>query len=103
MTTRFKQLLREYGELRDAGLDDTDEARRLFMMMMECAPDTHLDAAHGIAVDMGLMPEKPDGYSDDGQALYCIDGIAKRIGIDVADIDERFKERAHVGPVHRAH
>ena len=103
MSTRFKQLLREYGELIDAGLDDTPEASRVFMAMMECAPPEYMDAAHKIAVDMGLMPEKPDGYSDDGQALYSLDGIAKRIGVDVADIDERFKERAHVGPVHRAH
>jgi hypothetical protein len=103
MTEKFKQLMREYGELRDSGRDDTEEARLLFIEMMECAPDECLDTAHEIAVDMGLMPEKPDGYSDDGQALYSLDGIAKRIGVDVADIDERFKELAHVGPFHRAH
>ena len=103
MTTRFRQLLHDYTELSDAGLDDTPEASRLFMEMMECAPETYLDAAHEIAIDMGLMPEKPDGYSDDGDPLYLVEGIAQRVGVDAADIDERFKDLAHAGPFHRAH
>jgi hypothetical protein len=99
----FIHLMTKYAELREAGLDRTEEASILFEEMMRYAPPEYQQIAHEMIVEAGLMPEKPDCYSDDGEPLYDLAGIAKRLGVEVADIPERFKERAHQGKFNRAH
>jgi hypothetical protein len=52
---------------------------------------------------MGLMPEKPDGYSDDGEPLYNMEKQCERLGIDPADVPEHLTRRAYRGNFNRAH
>lgn len=65
----FHYLFDQYKSLVDQGLAQTEEGRRLFAEMMAYAPDAYLDAARKIAIEMELLPERPDAYTDDGQPL----------------------------------
>ena len=68
------------------------------------APPEYQKVAHDMAVQMGLMPDKPDGYSTEGEPLYdlaeqyacareaMIDKLADEV-LDIAD--------AYTGNVHR--
>ena len=49
------------------------------------------------------MPATPDAYSEEGEPLYFLEGIADRLGIEMADIPDRFKELSHNGTIHRTH
>lgn len=64
----FSYLFEQYKQLAAQGLDRTEEARHIFGEMMACAPDEYLEVARSIAVEMVLMPEQPDGYSDTGDS-----------------------------------
>jgi hypothetical protein len=75
----FSFLFAKYKALHEQGLDDTVEARQLFGEMMVYAPPEYKEAAHELAVKMGLMPDKPDGYSDDGEPLYSLDAMCERM------------------------
>ena len=70
---------------------------------MQYAPEQFKNLVHDTAVEMGLMPATPDAYSDDGEPLYFLEGIADRLGITPADIPDRFKELSHTGAIHRTH
>ena len=98
----FSFLFAQYRALHKQGLDNTDEGRQLFGEMMAYAPPEYLEAAHGIAAKMGLMPDKPDGYSDDGEPLYRVDAMCKRLDIDPEEIPESLLTGAHTGNIHRA-
>lgn len=105
MNPTFKFLMTKYAELHDAGLDDTEEARQVFTEAMRFAPPEFLGTAHNVAVEMGLIPERPDGYSDDGEPLYELEGIAQRLGLDpqqvMDDMPDSIREGSHRGAVHR--
>ena len=96
----FLHLSAKYQELRDLGLDRTPEASRIFMEMMSYAPEAFMGAAHQVMVEMELLPVRPDGYGEDGQPLYNVEAIAKRLNIDPATIPEHLLEGAYAGRVH---
>ena len=35
--------------------------------------------------EMGVIPGKPDGYTDDGEPMYSLDAISKCLGIGEAE------------------
>ena len=97
----FYYLMDQYKALQAQGLDNTAEARQLFGEMMAYAPPESMEAAHEIAVQMGLMPDKPDGYSDDGEPLYILDTMCERLEINPDEIPEYILKNAHTGHMHR--
>ena len=97
----FVFLMEKYTGLRCAGLERTEEARLLFSEAMQYAPDEFLKMAHEEAVAMGLMPETPDAYSDDGEPLYNLEAMAERLGIDMADVPDDLISASYTGTVHR--
>ena len=104
MTTKnpvFSFLFAQYRALHKQGLDNTDEGRQLFNEMMNYAPPEYQEAAHELAVQMGLMPDKPDGYSDDGEPLYRLDAMCERLEINPDEIPEHILKNAHTGQMHR--
>ena len=102
----FRTLMAQYAELHEDGLGDTPESHRLFVAMMEVAPRKFLDEEHDMALELGLIPDKPDYYTNDGEPLYELKGIAERLGINpaqaLADMPDCIKENFHTGNVHRA-
>jgi len=64
------------------------ETRKALAQAMEIAPEGLKRRMHDMAVEMGLMPPTPDGYTDDGHAVYSLDGIAARLGISIEDAEE---------------
>ena len=99
----FIHLMTQYAELHEAGLDDTPEASDLLCEAMQYAPDSFKEMAHNTAVELGLMPEKPDGYSDDGEPLYNMEALCDRLGVDPDDVPEHLTRGAYRGNFHRAH
>lgn len=97
----FHFLFDQYKQLVDQGLDRTDEARHLFGEMMAYAPPEYHQAAHDLAVEMGLIPAQPDGYSDDGEPLYDMEAMCERLGVNPDDIPAEILNGAYTGTVHR--
>jgi hypothetical protein len=97
----FHYLFSQYKTLVDQGLASTEGARHLFGEMMAYAPPEYMKAAHRIAVEMGLFPDRPDGYSDDGQPLYNMEAMCERLGINPDDVPEYITKDGYAGTVHR--
>lgn len=72
---------KECTRLHKAGLSHTPEGAEAFRRMYDAAPEFFRREMHDMAVQMGLMPKVPDGYTDDGQPVYELEGIAKRLGL----------------------
>lgn len=97
----FIHLMDRYMALDAAGLGDSDEAHRLFVEAMNYAPESFRRDLRGKAIELGLMPEKPDGYSDDGQPLYDMEAMCERLGVNPDDIPAEILHCAYTGTVHR--
>lgn len=69
--------------------------------LVHFAPESFIDEVHLDAVDMGLIPSKPDGYSDEGEPIYKLDNIARKLDIHPDDIPQDILERAYTGQIHR--
>lgn len=76
------------GHLKDTLGIEHPETRKALAQAMEIAPEDLKQRMHDMAVEMGLMPPTPDGYTDDGHAVYSLDGIAARLGISIEDAEE---------------
>lgn len=61
------------------------ETGRALAQAMELAPESFKRNVHDMAVEMGLMPTVPDGYTDDGQPVYTLEGFATRMGISLEE------------------
>jgi uncharacterized protein (DUF1800 family) len=82
VTPEFLAAGRLYSRLSEAGLAQTPEAADAFQRMYDAAPESFRQEMHDMAVEMGLMPSVPDGYTDDGEPVYALEGLANRLGID---------------------
>lgn len=102
MTTNptFDYLLNQYMALHEQGLSKTEEASQLFGEMMFYAPEEFQALAREKAIEMGLMPAKPDGYSPTGEPLYNLDAMCERLDIDPEEIPDFIMEHAYQGEVH---
>ena len=40
---------------------------------------------------MGLIPDHPSGYSDDGEALYSLQDIANHMGISLEEAEQHLQ------------
>ena len=85
ITPAFLTAGRHYSALSKAGKAQTPEGAEAFQRMYNLAPESFRQEMHDMAVQMGLMPPKPDGYTEDGQPIYSLEGIAKRLGISVEE------------------
>jgi hypothetical protein len=82
----------EYSALVEQGLGDSPEALRAFAQMLDAAPQSFLDMMHNKVVEMGLIPDQPDGYTADGEPLYRLDSMATRLGMSKEDAEESLRE-----------
>lgn len=82
----------------DAYKEDPKNIRAI-VAFVHFVPDEFATEMDRIAVDIGLMPERPAGYSDGGERVYDAADIASRLGIEVEDIPQEFLLQ---GPINRA-
>ncbi|MBK1640690.1 hypothetical protein CKO12_02100 [Chromatium okenii] len=82
----------EYSALVERGLGGSPEASRAFARMLETAPQSFLDMMHNKVVEMGLMPEQPDGYTAAGEPVYRLDAVATRLGMSEQEAEESLRE-----------
>jgi hypothetical protein len=73
--------LESYQKLRDQGLEWTAPGLAAWQKVIDLAPPALLEAMHAVAVGMGILPDKPDGYSTDDQPVYRLEDIARRLGL----------------------
>jgi len=57
---------------------------------------------HDDALAQGLIADKPDAYTDDGEPLYFMEKQCERLGIDPADVPEHLTRHRCYGAVHQA-
>jgi hypothetical protein len=84
----FTQAMRQYERIAAQHGEDSKQAINAFTQAMLKAPDWFRDEAHDMAEQMGLIPDQPSGYSDDGQALYSLQDIATHMGISLDEAEQ---------------
>ena len=94
-------LMGQYKALCDAGQQHSEQASDLFNEAYGYAPEVFKKALHDEAIELGLMPEQPDGYTDDGEPLYFMEKQCERLGIDPAEVPEHLTRNSYPGTVHR--
>ena len=97
----FFTLMHQYKALCDAGQQYSEQASDLFNEAYGCAPEVFKKALHDEAVAQGLIADKPDAYSDDGEPLYFMEKQCERLGIDPAEVPEHLTRNSYHGAVHR--
>jgi hypothetical protein len=88
----FVEAMHLASHLKDTLGIEHPETGRALAHAMELAPESFKRDVHGMAVEMGLMPATPDGYTDDGQAVYTLEGFAARMGISIEEAQEAAAE-----------
>lgn len=87
----FHYLLDRYKGLRDQGMDNTLEARTLFIEMMHYAPPECQKVADDLAHEMDLIPEVT-GYLDDGTPMVSLEAMAKKLGMTIEDAEKELEQ-----------
>jgi len=87
----FTQAMQRYQRIEAQHGEDSEQARDAFTQAMLKAPDWFKDEASQIAVNMGMIPAKPSGYSDEGEPLYTLQDVARTLGIS----DEEAEAQMH--------
>lgn len=85
----FTNAMRSYERIAEKYGEDSGQARDAFMSAMLKAPDWFKDEANAIAEKMGLMPDQPSGYSDEGEPLYTLEDLAKTLGISYEEAEQQ--------------
>lgn len=76
----YKAMLEQYG-------DDHPITEQALTLTMHYTPD-HIKAEMSAkAKELNLLPPV-SGYTDDGEAMYSLDDIAKHFGISIADAEQ---------------
>lgn len=88
----FVEAMRLAGHLKETLGIEHPETGRALAHAMELAPESFKRDVHSMAVEMGLMPATPDGYTDDGQPVYSLEGFAARMGITIEQAQEAAAE-----------
>ena len=86
MSSKLQQLAELYEKLEASG--QHEEAAHIFAQMLPLMPPELQDRIHNKAVELGLMPEKPHGYTDDGERMYRLEDIAQRAGLTLEEAEE---------------
>lgn len=82
---RGLELFQKYGELSEDEKLNSPEAAALMVEMMQYLPQEVQEQMHNMAVEMGLMPEKPSGYLEDGTPVFNVEQIAENLGMNVKE------------------
>lgn len=83
----FTNAMRQYECIAAAHGEDSEQARDAFLQAMLKAPSWLQDEANAIAEKIGLLPEQPSGYSDEGEPLYTLEDLAKTLGISYEEAE----------------
>lgn len=91
-SAEFIETMRLAGHLKETLGIDHPETGRALAQAMEIAPEGLKQRMRDMAVEMGLMPATPNGYTNDGQAVYSLEGFASRMGISLAEAQQAATE-----------
>lgn len=87
----FHYLLDRYKDMRDQGIDNTLEARTLFMELLHYAPPEYQKVADDLAHEMDLIPEVT-GYLDDGTPMVSLEAMARKLGMSIEDAEKELEQ-----------
>ena len=80
---RYMQAVEQYGH-------EPPTCAYLFSEMVEVAPPEFMDLMSDTAKEMDLMPEPR--YTEDGEAVYSLDEVAKRCGVSPDEAQQHLDE-----------
>lgn len=83
-TLEFTQAVNDHIELLETLGENHPATTMAMMVMMELAPEPLKQELLTKAREFGMLP-KPDGYLEDGTPAYCLEDIAKKLGISLKD------------------
>ena len=86
-TPLFQHLMQTFRELSEEE-QCSPEGSALFTEIMIHAPQEFKDLAASMAKEVGLMPQQPYGYDDNGEAVYSIEQMAAQVGITLKEAKE---------------
>lgn len=84
----FIEAMHLAGHLKNTLGIEHPETGKALAQAMEIAPESFKRDVHDMAVEMGLMPATPDGYTADGRPVYTLEGFAARMGISIEEAQE---------------
>lgn len=90
-SSAFTAAMQRYQRIKVQHGEDSEQARDAFTAAMLKAPDWFKDEMKDKAQEMGLIPAKPSGYSDEGEPIYTLEDVARTLGIS----DEEAEARLH--------
>ena len=88
----FTNAMHEYNAIAKKHGEESERARIAFTKAMLKAPKWFQDEANEMAVEMGLIPKNPSGYNDLGEPIYTLHDLAKTLGIEYEEAEERLHE-----------
>ena len=87
----FTFAMRQYERIAKIHGEKSEQARDAFTAAMMKAPQWFQDEANAIAEKMGMIPEKPSGYSDKGEALYTLSDLANKLEISFEEAEKQMQ------------
>lgn len=87
----FTAAMRAYERIAKTHGEESEQARDAFTQAMLKAPRWFQDEANAMAEKMGLIPEKPSGYSDSGEALYTLSDLANKLEISFEEAEKQMQ------------
>ena len=90
-TPVFQYLMQTFRDLSEQE-QRSAEGSALFTEIMVHAPQEFKDIAASMAKEVGLMPKKPYGYNDAGEAMYSMEQMAAQVGITLEEAEEHMRE-----------
>lgn len=101
MNTEFMDAVERYEAMQATLGDEHPLTRQAMALCMELAPQELKTIMAEKAREIGLMPERPHGYTSEGEACYRLEDIAKRLGMAEDEVQESVKaflaDRAALG------
>lgn len=79
----YKNMVKQYG-------DDHPITEQAFILTMHYTPEHIKKEMHQKAQELNLLPPV-SGYTDDGQAMYRLDDVAKHAGISLEEAEQHLQ------------
>ncbi len=87
-TPEFMAALERHAAMRQTLGREHPLTQRAFTLVLHLAPPEVTALLVDGARDMGLIPERADGYLEDGSPVYRLESVAERLGLTESQAQE---------------
>lgn len=89
---RAYELFEQYSSYSEQEKLTNPKVAAIMAELMEYLPQEFKDQLHNMAVEMGVAPEKPSGYLEDGTPVYDMLEVSKNLGISEQEAIEHLNK-----------